>query len=750
MIPQSFIQELLARIDIVDVVGRAVKLKKAGANLQGLCPFHNEKTPSFSVSPTKQFYHCFGCGAHGSAISFMMEHHGLGFVDAVRELADEAGLVVPQEGRPEDARKHRRNTSLTQWLEQAAAYYRQRLKETPAAVGYLKQRGLTGETARTFGLGYAPAGWRNLDGVLPDYAAAEAEECGLVIAGDEGKRYDRFRERIMFPIRNPRGQVIGFGGRVMGQGEPKYLNSPEGPLFSKRRELYGLYEGREAIRAEQKVLVVEGYMDVVMLHQHGCRYAVATLGTAMTTEHLAKLNRVSDEVIFCFDGDSAGRRAAWRALENALPLLTDTRRLKFLFLPPEHDPDSYVQAHGLAEFDRLMREALPLSSFMMRELMGRVDIDTPEGRAQMQAELKPLVVQMPDIALRTQIVMEMAARLGLQAEDLFAYCGLRVRQPSRQTGGGGRRDERRTRGNWSSSSGAPSGDWRTSRREAGPGSGMDHPSAGGGFDGGPGLMSVHEEDDLSAAYTFAGYGEPELSSIPDGQGTATLRSGLPPARQPEGRDWPVAGQGEPSARRQQGAWQPRERRSPADWRGGASGRDGSYGGGFTRRRDTRERRQPWQRAGGMDGWAGRARPSRPTLSQQLCLLLAYHPALAREPVPETEFVPAELLRWHTLLASLPAGAHFAGVLLAAREQAPDMAAFLEAQDAADAGIQAAMTLEEARASYQNGICRLRLEGARQESVRLIAEGLDKPGVATRYGAVEALKQRLSAELEGLM
>ena len=283
MIPQSFIQELLTRVDVVDVVGKAVKLRKAGANYQGLCPFHNEKTPSFSVSPTKQFYHCFGCGAHGSAISFLMEHHGLGFVEAVHELARDVGLTVPEDHSREGAeaaRKASQQLALSQWLDQAARYYRSRLKETPAAITYLKERGVTGETARHFGLGYAPAGWRNLEGVLPDYAAEDAVRAGLVIAGEDGKRYDRFRERIMFPIRNPRGQVIGFGGRVLGQGEPKYLNSPEGPLFSKGHELYGLFEAREGIRASGRVLVVEGYMDVVMLHQHGCQYAVATLGTA--------------------------------------------------------------------------------------------------------------------------------------------------------------------------------------------------------------------------------------------------------------------------------------------------------------------------------------------------------------------------------------------------------------------------------------------------------------------------------------
>ena len=449
MIPQSFIQELLTRVDVVDVVGKAVKLRKAGANYQGLCPFHNEKTPSFSVSPTKQFYHCFGCGAHGSAISFLMEHHGLGFVEAVHELARDVGLTVPEDHSREGAeaaRKASQQLALSQWLDQAARYYRSRLKETPAAISYLKERGVTGEIARHFGLGYAPAGWRNLEGVLPDYAAEDAVRAGLVIAGEDGKRYDRFRERIMFPIRNPRGQVIGFGGRVLGQGEPKYLNSPEGPLFSKGHELYGLFEAREGIRTSGRVLVVEGYMDVVMLHQHGCHYAVATLGTATTAMHLGKLLRLADRVVFSFDGDAAGRRAAWRALENALPLLSDTKQLDFLFLPPEHDPDSFVRAEGLEAFEACVRDALPLSSFLLKELAQRADITTPEGRARMQAELKPLVQQMPDIALRTQILVDMAGRLGLPTEELAAYCGLQMALPVAHVREGGVRHGGRAAG----------------------------------------------------------------------------------------------------------------------------------------------------------------------------------------------------------------------------------------------------------------------------------------------------------------
>ena len=332
MIPQSFIQELLARVDIVEVVGRHVKLKKGGANWLGLCPFHGEKSPSFTVSPTKQFYHCFGCGAHGSAIGFLMEHGGMSYPDAIHELARSAGLTVPEErGAADDAR--RRDPDLLETIAAAARFYKQRLKDSPHAIDYLKGRGVSGETAARFGIGYAPEGWRSLEAAVPDYSARTLVESGLVIepepepdaepAGQgpgRRKRYDRFRDRIMFPIRNPRGQTIGFGGRVLGQGEPKYLNSPETPLFSKGRELYGLFEGRDAIRAADCVIVVEGYMDVVMLAQHGVRNAVATLGTATTAQHVQKLLRLVDRVVFAFDGDAAGRRAAWRALEACLPL----------------------------------------------------------------------------------------------------------------------------------------------------------------------------------------------------------------------------------------------------------------------------------------------------------------------------------------------------------------------------------------------------------------------------------------------
>jgi DNA primase len=430
VIPQSFIQELLARVDIVDVVGKHVKLRKAGANFLGLCPFHGEKSPSFTVSPTKQFYHCFGCGAHGSAVGFLMEQAGMGYVDAIHELARGQGMTVPDEGRgPADADR-KRAPDLLETCATAVRFYKQRLKDTPRAIDYLKQRGVSGETAARFVLGYAPEGWRGLEAAVPDYGAQALVEVGLVIeaqddapAAESGrrKRYDRFRDRIMFPIRNPRGQVIGFGGRVLGAGEPKYLNSPETPLFSKGRELYGLFEGREAIRKADCVVVVEGYMDVVMLAQHGVGNAVATLGTATTGQHVQKLLRLVDRVVFAFDGDAAGRRAAWRALEACLPLAADTKRIDFLFLPAEHDPDSFVRAHGAGGFELALAAAMPLSEFMLRELGERVDLTTPEGRARLQAEARPLLQAMPAAALRMQMVQVVAQRAGVRAEDLLRY-----------------------------------------------------------------------------------------------------------------------------------------------------------------------------------------------------------------------------------------------------------------------------------------------------------------------------------------
>ena len=442
LIPQSFIADLLNRVDIVDVVGQHVKLKKAGANYQGLCPFHSEKSPSFSVSPTKQFYHCFGCGAHGSAISFLMEYSGLGYVDAIEDLARSAGLDVPREERTaNDVARQQQAMALSEVMSSAAEWYRQQLKGNTRAVEYLKGRGLTGEIAKRYSLGYAPDGWQGLEAVFGPYTnddvAKTLVEGGLMIQGEQAegaplKRYDRFRDRVMFPIRNPKGQTIGFGGRILDQGEPKYLNSPETPLFSKGNTLYGLFEARQAIRAQEYVLVCEGYMDVVALAQLGFPNAVATLGTACTANHVRMLLRQTDKVVFSFDGDSAGQRAAQRALEACLPLMSDDKEIRFLFLPTEHDPDSYVRAYGAAAFEKVIQEAMSISSFFFKVASEGHDLTTPEGRAHTHHGAKPLLLSMPPIALRTQILRELAIRTNTPPAELEAFCGLTV-APVRQT-----------------------------------------------------------------------------------------------------------------------------------------------------------------------------------------------------------------------------------------------------------------------------------------------------------------------------
>ncbi|MHB1232909.1 MAG: DNA primase [Burkholderiales bacterium] len=420
MIPQSFIQELLNRLDIVDVVERYVPLKKAGANYVACCPFHNEKTPSFSVSPAKQFYHCFGCGAHGSAIGFVMEHQGLSFPEAVEDLAKHIGLPVPHEStQREQETRAAQAAGLPQMMQQALHYYREQLKHSEKAIAYFKGRGVSGEIAARFGLGYAPDGWQNLEQVFDDYTRSSTLlETGLIIENDEGRRYDRFRDRVMFPILNARGNVIGFGGRVLGAGEPKYLNSPETALFQKGQELYGLFQARNAIRASGRVLVVEGYMDVVALAQHGVAYAVATLGTATTPVHVQKLLRVADEIIFCFDGDAAGRRAAWRALENGLGALTDTSRLLFLFLPEGEDPDTYVRQVGQAGFEATYAGALTLSQFLFKELTHGLNLATEEGRAKLVQTAKPLIEKIAAPALQLMIRKRLAELTSLSVAEL--------------------------------------------------------------------------------------------------------------------------------------------------------------------------------------------------------------------------------------------------------------------------------------------------------------------------------------------
>jgi DNA primase len=416
-IPQHFIDDLMSRTDIIEVVGSRVPLKKAGREFKACCPFHDEKTPSFTVSPTKQFYHCFGCGAHGTALGFLMDHDHLGFVDAVEELARQAGVEVPREAgsaakRPDD--------DLYAVMEKTARFFAGELKKNMEAIEYLKSRGVDGETAARFGIGFAPSRW---DSLIEHFGSTEKSlkqlaDCGLIIEREQGGWYDRFRGRVMFPIRDARGRVIAFGGRIIGDGEPKYLNSPETRLFHKGRELYGLFEARQALRDISRLMVVEGYMDVVGLSQAGIHWAVATLGTATTGDHLHRLFRLTDTVVFCFDGDRAGRQAAWRALENALPSLVEGRQAQFLFLPEGEDPDSLVRAEGPEKFRSRVDEAVPLSDYLLENLESRVDMSSVDGRARMAELARPLLSRIPPGIYHDLLVTRLAQTIGMNEERL--------------------------------------------------------------------------------------------------------------------------------------------------------------------------------------------------------------------------------------------------------------------------------------------------------------------------------------------
>jgi DNA primase len=463
VIPASFVQDLLGRVDIVEVVGRHVELRRGGANFMGLCPFHAEKSASFSVAPAKQFYHCFGCGASGDAIRFLCEHLGLSFVEAVSDLAQGVGLAVPEDDASPEERQRRntlreRRLSITEALARAADFYRGQLRAQPRAIAYLKQRGLSGAIAARFGLGCAPPGWRSLASVFPRYDDPLLEEAGLVRLAEpatdgEGPqtdraRYDVFRERVVFPIHSVDGKVIGFGGRVLDDSKPKYINSPETPVFSKGRELYGLFEARQALRDKGYAIVVEGYMDVVALAQSGFANAVATLGTACTADHVQKLFRFTDSVVFSFDGDAAGRRAAARALEAALPHATDLRTVRFLFLPAEHDPDSYVRELGAAAFESCVSSAVPLSRQLVEQAAEDADLSTAEGRSRLLAQARPLWSALPDGALRRQLLPELARQAHLETGDLVALWGGAAAAPRAVAPGlaGGRMMRPRARG----------------------------------------------------------------------------------------------------------------------------------------------------------------------------------------------------------------------------------------------------------------------------------------------------------------
>ena len=419
LIPQHFIDDLITRADIVEVLGRRIQLKKAGREFKACCPFHDEKTPSFTVSPSKGFYHCFGCGAHGTALGFLMEYDHMEFVEAVESLAGMMGIDVPREESQQPARRY---DELFELMQKVEKHYQGELRRHQPAADYLQARAIDGATAKRFGIGYAPAGWSHL---LDKFGTSnEAIErllaVGLIIRKDNGKHYDRFRERIMFPIRDSRGRCIGFGGRVMGQEEPKYLNSPETVLFHKGRELYGLYEARQAIRHIERLVVVEGYMDVVALARHGIDFAAATLGTATSDEHLNRLFRLSDEVHFCFDGDRAGRAAAWRALETALPQIREGRQIRFVFLPDGQDPDSYVQTDGADGFEKAMDQALALSDYLVEELASQVDMKSVDGRARLAELAKPLISKIPPGVYKELLIERLAESVGLAAPKLAA------------------------------------------------------------------------------------------------------------------------------------------------------------------------------------------------------------------------------------------------------------------------------------------------------------------------------------------
>ncbi|MGE3864136.1 MAG: DNA primase [Burkholderiaceae bacterium] len=704
MIPQSFIQDLLARVDIVDVVGRHVKLKKGGANFLGLCPFHGEKSPSFTVSPSKQFYHCFGCGAHGSAIGFLMEHGGLGYVDAVHELARSVGVDVPQEGPP-GAAPDRRAPALLELLAAAAKFYRQRLKDSPAAIDYLKRRGLTGETAARFGIGYAPDQWRGLEAAVADYDLDEMVAAGLVIdsEGDDGrrKRYDRFRDRIMFPIRNPRGQVIGFGGRVLDRGEPKYLNSPETPVFSKGRELYGAYEARDAIRAEDCVLVVEGYMDVVMLAQHGVANAVATLGTATTPDHVRKLLRLVDRVVFAFDGDAAGRKAAWRALEASLPHAADTKRIDFLFLPAEHDPDSFVRAHGADGFREALAGALPLSELLLRGLSERVDLNTSEGRARLLAEARPLLQALGAPALRMQLGHRLAELAGVSAGEAEQY--LSTPDPRASAWRGGRDDER-------------GGDGYGAGRERfgqGPRGGAGRGPEGGSGRAGPAAAV----DGVGAAPPWAGDPQPGgAGAFGDGGaggfgGTGGYGGG---GSYGGGRFGGPGGSAGP---------------------GGFAGSSKGFGQGGGRRGDRRFGGAWAQRP----AFVPRVPVGKPDLEGRVRLLAALHPGLAV--VDNDGWLPEPLSAWLAAIAALPPGSALASVCEVLRAQWPDAVTAVERVAASEQSAVSALSFDEAQAEMQGALAQLRERHIGRLIDEIVAAGLNTPEERERYQELMAMKRR---------
>lgn len=670
MIPESFIQDLLARVDVVDIVGRYVQLRKGGANLLGLCPFHNEKSPSFTVSPTKQFYHCFGCGAHGSAITFLMEHTGASFPEAVRTLAASAGMTVPKEPRSprlqaEAARRKAEVSRHTQALDAAQAHYLRLLRSSADAIAYLKQRGLTGQIAKEYGLGWSGTDRHGLSKVFDNYEDPTLVEAGLVVESEDGRRYDRFRERVMFPIRNGRGSLIGFGGRIIGKGEPKYLNSPETPLFNKGQELYGLWEARLPIRQEGQVIVVEGYMDVVGLAQLGIGNAVATLGTATTPEHVKKLLRASDRVIFSFDGDGAGRRAAWRALQACLPVLRDDITIRFLFLPSEHDPDSYVREFGAEAFREQLGQASALSRFLLDELASRHNLEEAEGRASCLHEAKPLLAGIPECGLKTQIEREMARLIQLTPEELAQSLAQHAAQQQAQAAA---RQAAVSQGAASPATPAPAA------RQEGP---MDAGAPDWAYES----FSDHEPDIYSVGAVPAGE---------DGGWQASAAGG----RTSRGDGW-----------KGKNDW---KGKGKGDWKGKGRGR-GNEVGGYEGRRVM------------------------PSLARRLLCLLLAHPELVDtmgdQQLEVIDHGPNLGLVRDLIVLAQASGARHVGALMEAADPDSDLYVVLKGLRA---DMMAQEDLPEPQTEWDDALRRIEIDGLRADMGRLAEGGLATEEARKRY------------------
>ena len=651
-----------------------MQLRKGGANLLGLCPFHNEKSPSFTVSPTKQFYHCFGCGAHGSAITFLMEHTGASFPEAVRTLAASAGMTVPEENRSprqqqETARRKAEESRHTQVLDAAQAHYLKQLRASPAAIRYLKQRGLTGEIAAHFGLGWSGTDRHGLSQVFPNYEDPTLVESGLVIESEDGRRYDRFRERVMFPIRNARGSLIGFGGRIIGKGEPKYLNSPETPLFSKGQELYGLWEARQAIRQEGQVIVVEGDMDVVGLAQQGIANAVATLGTATTPDHVKKLLRTSDKVIFSFDGDGAGRRAAWRALQACLPVLRDDIAIRFLFLPTEHDPDSYVRELGAEAFRACLGEAVALSRFLLDELASRHNMDEAEGRASCLHEAKPLLASIPECALRVQIEREMAKLVQLTPEEMAQVL---AQQPAKPFG-------------------APA-----------------KPAAGeAGAAGAAGAAAPHDGAPHDGGYDFAGH---DFHDIPAEDGEYADYGQFSSQGGESGGGW-NGGAGKQDWKGK-GDW-----KGKSDWKGKGDWKGGK--GNWKGKRDD---------VGGFEG-----RRTMPSLAKRLLSLLLAHPELVDsmgdQQLEVIDHGPHLGLVRDLIMLAQSSGARHVGALLEAAEPDSDLATVLKGLRV---DVLSQEDLPDPQTEWDDALRRIEFDSAKTEMAKLAAAGLATEEARKRY------------------